>query len=122
MLTFVEPQKRISFAASFGINDIPKKFKKKVGEELKKFKAISVREDRGKEIVEELTGREDVQVLVDPTMLLTTSDWDSVIKMPNKLKSQKFILNYFLGELSDSRKEEIKRFAIILLRAIIVLI
>ena len=111
LLTFVEGKKRIAFAASFGINDIPNGLKKKVGKELKKFKAISVREDRAKEIVVELTGREDVTVLVDPTMLLTPNDWDKVIKKPSGLKSKKFILNYFLGELSDNRKKEIEKIA-----------
>lgn len=111
LLTFVEPAKRISFSASFGINDIPNKLKSKVGKELSKFKAISVREDRGKEIVEELTGRKDVEVLVDPTMLLTSEEWDKVSKKPKMLKTDKYILNYFLGELSEKRKKEIQRVA-----------
>lgn len=111
LLTIVPGNKRIAFSASFGVNDIPDKIKPRVANELKKFKAISVREDRGKEIVEELTGREDVEVLVDPTMLLTTEEWDKVSKKPKMLKTDKYILNYFLGELSEERKKEIQRVA-----------
>lgn len=111
LLTFVEPEKRISYAASFGINEIPENLKKTVSKELKKFKAISVREDRGKEIVEELSGRKDIEVLVDPTMLLTSEEWDKVSKKPTMLKKDKYILNYFLGELSEERKNEIERIA-----------
>lgn len=111
LLTFVNPEKRISYAASFGINEIPENLKENVSKELKKFKAISVREDRGKEIVEELTGRKDVEVLVDPTMLLTSEEWDKVSKKPTMLKTDKYILNYFLGELSEERKKEIERIA-----------
>lgn len=111
LLTFTEPSKRISFSASFGVNDIPNKIKKEVGKELEKFKAISVREDRGKAIIEELTGRKDVEVLVDPTMLLTPEEWDKVSKKPIMLKKDKYILNYFLGELSEERKKEINRIA-----------
>lgn len=111
LLTFADDNKRIAYAASFGANDIPEKLKKKVGKELKKFKAISVREDRGKEIVEELTDRNDIEVLVDPTMLLTPQEWDKVSKKPKMLKNNKYILNYFLGELSPERRKEIERIA-----------
>ena len=82
MLTNVSPKKRISYAASFGINDLPKQYHKKTKEELEKFKAISVREDRGKKIVEDLTGRKDIEVLIDPTMLLTSEEWKKMIKKP----------------------------------------
>jgi len=111
LLANVKPSKRISFSASFGINEIPDKYKKKTAKELNKFKSISVREDRGKEIVEELTGRKDVEVLVDPTMLLTSEEWDRVSKKPTMLKTDKYILNYFLGNLSEERKNEINRIA-----------
>ena len=111
LLSCVNPKKRISYAASFGINELPEEVKDNAAKELKKFKAISVREDRGKEIVEELTGRKDVEVLVDPTMLLTSEEWDKVSKKPTMLKTDKYILNYFLGELSEERKNEIERIA-----------
>ena len=111
LLTIVPGNKRIAFSASFGVNDIPDKLKPEVAKELSKFKAISVREDRGKEIVEELTGRKDVEVLVDPTMLLTAEEWDKVSKKPKMLKTDKYILNYFLGDLSDERRKEIDKVA-----------
>ena len=44
-------------------------------------------------------------------MLLTSEDWDKVSKKPKMLKSNKYILNYFLGNLSEKRKEEINRVA-----------
>ena len=99
LLSFATPEQRISFSASFGISELPENSKEKAKRELEKFKAISVREDRGKEIVEELTERKDVQVLVDPTMLLTSEEWDKVAKKPEQLKTDKYILNYFLGEI-----------------------
>lgn len=111
LLSFVTPEKRISFSASFGIESIPHKFEKKVTISLKKFKAISVREDVGKKIIQELTCRNDVEVLIDPTMLLTAEEWDEVSKRPKMLKSDKYILNYFLGNLSDERTKEIERIA-----------
>ena len=111
LLSFATLGQRISFSASFGISELPENSKEKAKRELEKFKSISVREDRGKEIVEELTERKDVQVLVDPTMLLTSEEWDKVANKPEQLKTDKYILNYFLGEMSEKRKKEIERIA-----------
>ncbi len=111
LLKNVDSAKRISYAASFGISKLPNEYLGKAKNELKKFKAISVREERGKEIVEELTGRKDIEVLVDPTMLLTAEEWDKVSKRPRMLKSNKYILTYFLGALSDERKKIINKVA-----------
>lgn len=111
LLTFANDNQKISFAASFGISELPESYDKKVKEELLKFQAISVREDAGKKIVENLTGRTDIEVLIDPTMLLTAEEWDKVSKRPKQLKTDKYILNYFLGELSEDRKKEIEKIA-----------
>lgn len=111
LLAFTSNEKRISFSASFGINKLPEEYKEKTKKELSNFNAISVREATGKNIVEELTSRKDVKVLVDPTMLLAVEEWDKVSKRPKQLKSEKYVLTYFLGRLSDSRKNEIYRIA-----------
>ena len=111
LLEFTIPQKRISFSASFGISNLPEQYNEKLKKALKDYKAISVREDAGKKIIEEVVGRKDVQVLVDPTMLLSAEEWDKVAKKPEQLKTDKYILNYFLGELSEKRKAEIDRIA-----------
>ena len=111
-LTFAPKEKRNSFSASFGISEIPLEMKEYYKQRLEGLNNISVREEAGKKIVEDLTGRKDIQVLVDPTMLLTAEEWDKVSKKPKQLKNDKYILNYFLGELSEIRKKEIDRIAI----------
>lgn len=112
LLTFEEDnKKKISFSASIGVNSIPKAHQESMKKYISKFNKLSVREDKGKEIIEELTGRKDIEVLVDPTMLLNSKDWDLVSKKPKNLKEGKYILNYFLGELSNDKLEEIKRIA-----------
>lgn len=111
-LTFAPKEKRNSISASFGISEIPENLKEFYRNNLLQMNNISVREDRGKEIVEELTGRTDVEVLIDPTMLLTAEEWDRVSKKPEHIRiPKKYILNYFLGELSKNRKNEIERIA-----------
>jgi len=111
LLVFASADKRISFSASFGIDELPDEYKEDFARELMKFKGIAVREYAGQKIVEELTNRKDVEVLVDPTMLVDAKQWDVVSKKPKMLKDERFILNYFLGELSDARKKEIERVA-----------
>lgn len=111
LLTFAEPEKRISFSASFGNSELPKEYHEEFGKELQKFKAISVRENAGKKIVEDLIQRNDVEVLVDPTMLLNDEQWDKVLRKPEQIKNDKYILNYFLGELPVEWKNEIDRIA-----------
>ena len=107
-------KKNIAFSASFGVYQIPEKFREEYKLGLQKFESISVREIAGKNIAEELTNREDIEVLVDPTMLLSAEEWENVSKRPNQLDtlaSSRYILNYFLGELSEEWKKEIERIA-----------
>lgn len=109
LLAFTDKDK-ISFAPSFGVSEIRDTDKEKLKKQINKFKAISVRENEGKRILQEVTDKE-VEVLVDPTMLLDEKDWSKVAKKPEQLKSNKYILNYFLGNLSPEKKREIERIA-----------
>ena len=111
-LTFADKKKRNSFSASFGISEIPQDLKEYYREKLNELNHISVRENRAKEIIDEITNRKDTEVLIDPTMLLDSYEWDKIAKKPSQKKnSKKYILNYFLGEISDERKKEINRIA-----------
>lgn len=107
-LRFAQSEQTFSYAASFGIDEIPEAYREAVAAGLKHIKHISVREDAGKKIVEDLTGRTDAQVLVDPTMLLTCQDWDRVIAKPQGDVSQNYVLTYFLGAVSEERKAAIQ--------------
>ncbi len=112
LLEFADSQKRIAFSASFGSSRIDEKYLKKAKKELEKFKCISVRENAGKEIVNKLTGRENIEVLVDPTMLLKKEEWGKIERKPKELANgEKYILNYFLGEIPEEKKKAIEDFA-----------
>lgn len=69
-----ENMKRISYAASFGQDKILKDYEERIGEHLKKFDCISVREKSGINLVKELSGKNAVQVL-DPVFLLSKDEW-----------------------------------------------
>ena len=81
-LGFADSEKTFAYAASFGIDEISEEYVKDAKTGLEHIKYISVREDAGKSIIEKLTGRNDVQVVVDPTMLLTTEEWDQIAEKP----------------------------------------
>lgn len=103
-LQFAREEQTFSYAASFGIDCIDPEQQEAVRKGLNRIRHISVREDAGKEIVETLTGRQDAQVLVDPTMLLTTQQWDQVIAKPKTAVPENYVLTYFIGKVSDERR------------------
>lgn len=107
-LGFAESDCTFSYAASFGINEIPKSFQTDVRSGLQHMNRISVREEAGKNIVEELTGRTDAQVLIDPTMLLTSEEWDGLVSKPEAALPQNYLLMYFLGQISAERRTVIR--------------
>lgn len=79
----------ISYAASFGINNIKEGYEDFVKKQLSKFYAISVREKTGEKIIESL-GLKAVTVL-DPVLLLTKEEWNSLL---NKEFKGNYLLLY----------------------------
>lgn len=110
-LEFATSQKCISYAASFGINHIPDRYRKKIRKGLNHIAHISVREQAGAKIVTELTGR-NVEVLIDPTMMIDASDWLKIALKPKKIDCDKpYILTYFLGDCSEQAENDLNRYA-----------
>ena len=110
----IEKNKIIAYAPSFGVSKIKDSQIKWYRKIINNVKYLSIREDRGKEIIEELTGRKDAKVLIDPTMLLKSDVWDEVSLRPiqlDKYKDNKYILMYFLGDISQNNRLEIERVA-----------
>lgn len=95
---FARPSQRIAYAASFGANTIESEYSGIFSIELSKFKAIGMREEDGVRIVEELTGRTDIHVVCDPTMMLSNDEWIEIEKKPKYVnQNEKFIVTYFIG-------------------------
>ncbi len=101
-LDFAVSDCRFSYSSSFSCDSIPAKYEERYRQHLTKFKVISVRENNGCKIVKELTGRNDVQVVLDPTLLLSRDQWD-VYAGKSKLLNlpQKYILFYMLAYTYD---------------------
>lgn len=110
-LGFAPEKASFSYAASFGIDQIPEEYREAVRKGLEHIRYISVREEAGKQIVQELTGRTDVPVLIDPTMLLTAQEWSDVLRKPAAPLPEHYQLTYFLGEVPQQRQDAIQQTA-----------
>ena len=69
--------------------------------------AISVREEKGKELANQLTGREDIYLHLDPTLLLRAEEWKKIEKKPKLYDGGNYILKYFLGEKDSKINQDI---------------
>ena len=95
-LEFVpENAKRISYAASIGLEDFPREEKTHICNLLKKYSNISVREFSAKRILNNM-GFNDVTVLIDPTLVLSKNEWIKI--MDQRLIKKKYVLIYQLNK------------------------
>lgn len=110
-LGFAEAESTFSYAASFGIDQIPEHFESSIRQGLQHIRHLSVREEEGRQLIQSISGRSDAQVLIDPTMLLTPEEWNSVSLAPDHPVPQKYLLTYFLGNVSTRRRQNIRETA-----------
>lgn len=103
-LLFVEDNvRKVAYASSFGVSEIPGFQKKDTAHYLDRFYRISVREQKGKEIVDALSHNK-AKVVADPTMLLDRYEWAEEVKDAKVDTSEAYIFCYFLGTNPDARK------------------
>lgn len=99
---------KISFASSFGVSQIPWYQKRATAKYLQRINYVSCRENRGAEIVKELTGR-DVPVLMDPVFAFDKEQWGKLVP-EEKVYDEPYIFCYFLGS-NIAYREAVKKFA-----------
>lgn len=108
MLDFVPDDiPKVSYAASIGLNEIPDELVGTYQKLLSRFRAISVRENQGAQLLDQRCGIK-AEVVLDPTLLMNVDDWKKVEK---KVKGKnKFIFCYFLNK--DHRyKQSVRKYA-----------
>lgn len=94
-LQFINCDKRISYAASFGTAQINHDYEDKFKRYLGSFKALSVRETTGAAIINNLISK-NVPVVLDPTLLIKKKEWEIFAKKPKFNLNKEFIVTYFL--------------------------
>lgn len=93
-----ETAKKIAYSSSFSCDKIPPKYQQEYQYFLKQYQSIFVREKNGKQIAEALTGRTDIEVVLDPTLLLDKNEWSKYAdKSSLKNIPQEYILFYMLA-------------------------
>lgn len=95
--------RKISYATSLGVSEYPKYCWNSARNVWKRMDFLSVREEQGKKIIQEICGNIDVKVVLDPTYLLTKEEWYSIIPDQSILEGE-YVLCYFLGNDVNSLK------------------
>lgn len=113
-LPWVKNAEKVAYAPSFGSKNIMKyaEDSAKYANYINNFNFLSIRENNGKKWIKELINR-DVDVLLDPTLLLEREDYDKIMANDMKL-NEKYIFFYspgfdkdickFVKEIADKYK------------------
>lgn len=109
LLSFAPGNKRVSFAASIGVSDIPEEQRKDFVSALNGYKAISIREEAGATLINKIVGR-TAETIIDPTLMLNREEWNKIAKKPKKIDcDKKYVLTYFLGGKSERVFNQIEK-------------
>lgn len=92
-LSFVDDStKKISYAASLGMDKIPSDKIEEYSNLLKDFYKISLREKQNKQMIEDLINRE-ISINIDPTFLISKEEWLDIAEVP---KEKDYILVFVM--------------------------
>ncbi|OZG68549.1 polysaccharide pyruvyl transferase family protein [Bifidobacterium eulemuris] len=99
----------ISYAASIGVSRIDGSVGPVFREYLPRLKAISVREDRARELIKEVADL-NAAVVLDPTLMITSKEW---LKITENFVSgdDRYVLTYFIGKPSAAQERTIQEYA-----------
>lgn len=100
--------KRVAYAASIGMSEIPEDEVEDTKRLLSKYCAITVREADASRILFGL-GFKDVPVVLDPTLLLDKSAWTNIAQQLKQIKTESYMLVYSVEE--KAQNELIGRYA-----------
>jgi len=111
-LSFAGETKRVAYASSIGVAAIPQEYRGAVSRLLNKFAHIGVREQSAVKALSEVTGREDITQVADPTFLLSPAEWSEIcqgatyeVALPGR-----YMLCYLIGN-NESYPRQVKDIA-----------
>ncbi|RYM93675.1 polysaccharide pyruvyl transferase family protein [Bifidobacterium animalis] len=106
-LDFAPRSKRLTYAPSFSVNQIPNSYRAVYAKRLDGFDDISVREQTGAEIVKELTGK-TATVVLDPTLLINIHKWNKLQERSILRPTHPYMLSFFLGTKPNTSLTELQ--------------
>lgn len=96
-LNFVpEELNSVAYATSFGVASLPNNITESAKKFLSRIKHLSVREQAGQILIENITGRK-VPIVCDPTLLFTGKEWLNV-QNEEPVTNGFYIFCYFIGD------------------------
>ncbi|MBE6965539.1 MAG: polysaccharide pyruvyl transferase family protein [Ruminococcaceae bacterium] len=98
---------KVIYAASLGCENMTEDQKVVFKPLVEKIDFVSVREFSAKLLLESFVDRNDIEVVLDPTLLLKDVEWNEITK---PVEHSNYVLTYFLGEYGDFAKR-VKDFA-----------
>lgn len=104
------PDRSVALAPSFGVSQVAEEKREQLAGWISGVRHLSVREEAGSKIIKELTGR-DAPVLLDPTMAINAEKWRSLAKKPEVNFPERYVLTYFLGRMTDTYHNRIRKIA-----------
>lgn len=96
-------KKKIAYAPSVGVYEYPEEFIPKVKPLLERFDALSVREENGTRLLNSFVQKK-IETVVDPTLLLSASDWEHLSASMDEQLPKDYIFCYFLGNNEKYRQ------------------
>lgn len=108
-LNFAVPNKRVALAPSFGAIELPQYNFSKYRKRISLFEKLSVREESGQNIIQELTGKK-VPILMDPVFFLNQEEWRMASDIEERLNG-KFVFAFFLDEPNKNAVERLKYYS-----------
>lgn len=99
--------KRIAYAASFGIDywDYDEEETKMASKAIRRFDAVSTREQSGVELCREYLSFNDVKRVLDPTMLLDRNDYIKLIEESGYTNDHKGEIMLYVLDYSDEKRK-----------------
>lgn len=107
-LGFSNRVQKIAYAPSIGITDVTEEMQEEIRSALQSFEAISCRENAGTKLINDIIGKEVCQTVLDPTLLLTRDEWDSLVT--DSSINEPYVFSYILRG-SDEQRKLVKLFA-----------
>ena len=92
--------RKVSYAASIGLNEIPDSLATLYKNNLSRFYAVSVRESVGAQLLKD-TCNISAEVVLDPTLLIGADIWQSLERQVKPLPAGRFVFCYFLKKDHD---------------------
>ncbi len=107
-IDFMEEPRRIAYAASFGVERVPRFLRPRYKTWLWGIPHLSVRESTGRRIVAELTGR-DIQVVLDPTLVVGPAIWKGLVADQPRIVASPYAVRFFLGQPTPTQEAWVER-------------